>query len=145
MFTYSPVMDYQEAVDFLAERILDYKEKPFVATIEGFSGIGKTHFLRDVGGVVGFKRRGTAPKLQDLRREVEERPNLDYYLIERKQYDTLYKLTEMELERHFNKESDFRILMVTDISTYLNPQISLERLTSVFQLIVNNPYILEQE
>ena len=42
MYTYSPVMDYNEAVPFLAERILrEQSENPYLVLVNGWYNLGK--------------------------------------------------------------------------------------------------------
>ncbi len=140
----SLVMDFSEAVDFLAEIILVYEgKKPYVATVEGIAGIGKTYFCRSIWGIIGFNKQGTVTKPHDLRREIFQqntrKRTLDFYLIEN--HDAGYELINREVQQFFDKEINSRILMVSGLSPLLDSsEITLEKLARVFNLIVENPY-----
>ncbi len=137
-------MDYPEAVDFLAQTILNYSgQKPYVATVEGMAGIGKTRFCREVWGEIGFSKRGTVTKPHDLEREVLQKGILDFYLIEN--HDAVQEMIKRDVQRHFGKNIDSRILILSSLAPYLNPpEVTIEKLAGVFSLIVENLFMLKE-
>ncbi len=139
-------MDFPEAVDFLAQTILNYSgRKPYVATVEGIAGIGKTHFCREVWNIIGFNKTGTVTKPHDLEREIAQltarKGRLDFYLIEN--HDAVQEMIEREAQHYFGKKIDSRILILSSLAPYLNPpEVTIEKLAEVFSLIVENPFLV---
>ncbi len=140
---HSPVMDYADAVDFLAGKVFHYGEqrgekKPYIAVVGGFPGIGKTHFCRDIVGKLAFQKKGAVTKPHDLEQCVRQYgKGQDYYLIEN--HDAHYMLIDNDSKRILGKVPDIRIFMVRQLSGVLNPpELTLEKMLECFNLIVEN-------
>lgn len=135
-------MDFPEAVGFLAQTILNYSgRKPYVATVEGIAGIGKTHFCREVWGIIGFNKTGTVTKPHDLEREILQKGSLDFCLIEN--HDAVQEMIVRDTQKYFHKNINSRILILSSLAPYLSPpEVTIEKLAEVFSLIVENPFLV---
>ncbi|MEK6940251.1 MAG: hypothetical protein AABX31_06005 [Nanoarchaeota archaeon] len=70
----SPVVSFQEGVDTVARRIFAYSgSTPYIATIRGIQGVGKSHFGREVVAKMYFQKPGTLTKPHDLEREKQQK------------------------------------------------------------------------
>ena len=59
MYTYSPVMDYNEAVPFLAERILrEQSENPYLVFSQRCTTIWEKPFLQKCDGCDQLQKKG---------------------------------------------------------------------------------------
>ncbi|MEK6863572.1 MAG: hypothetical protein AABW53_02645 [Nanoarchaeota archaeon] len=139
MYTYSPVMDYSEAITFLAERILrEQGESPYLVLVNGLPQSGKSHFCRDVVGAISFKKEGLITTPHDFERGFREHKNLRYYLIEN--HDAHLVVVNMETHKLLDKGIDFNIFILNNLAEILGPpEFSLERMLECFDLIVENP------
>lgn len=139
MYTYSPVMDYQEAVNFLAGRILTWQsENPYLFLINGFSQSGKTHFCRDITGAIGFRKKGSIIEPHNLAREYGQHRDSVYYLLEN--HDAHIVAVNIETQKILGKNIDFNVFIVNGLAKILSPpEFTLDRMLECFDLIVENP------
>ncbi|MDO8511194.1 MAG: hypothetical protein Q7S55_03445 [Nanoarchaeota archaeon] len=140
MISGSPVVSFQEGIDALARRIFTYTgTDPYIATIRGMSGIGKSHFGREVVGKLYFKKQGTLTKPHDLEREKQQKGTLDYVLLEIDQFDNSYdELIDLRTRNLCGKVPDYRIFIVRDLGRLLDEKLKLSRILSFFDLVVEN-------
>ncbi|MDP3698282.1 MAG: hypothetical protein Q8R47_01710 [Nanoarchaeota archaeon] len=136
----SPVVSFQEGIDVVARRIFTYSHSaPYIATIRGISGVGKSHFGREVLGKLGFSQRGLFTKPHDLSREQYARDTFKYILLEIDEIDNAYDMIiERKTKDLFCKVPDHRIMVVYDLGRMLDSRITLPRLFSFFDLVVEN-------
>ena len=112
MYTYSPVMDFDEAVHFLAGRIMQWEqESPYLVLVAGLPQIGKTKFCRDINGIINLRKKGYATKPHDLKREIEQHKHSRYFLIEN--HDAHPMAINMDLHKLFGKGIDFGLYILT--------------------------------
>src|SRR3989344_4830877 len=112
MVSGSPVVSFQEGIDTLARRIFTYTgTDSYIATIRGMSGIGKSHFGREVVGKLYFKKQGTLTKQHDLEREKKQKGTLDYVLLEIDQFDNPHdELIDLRTRNLCGKVPDYRVV-----------------------------------
>ena len=106
--------------------------------IEGITGIGKTHFGREVVGRIHFNKRGKLTKPHDLERDARQEGILEYYLIEN--HDADDTVINLNIKKFFHKTADKRVLVVSDLAVILDPpHLTLGMMVRRYGLIVENP------
>lgn len=140
MSSRSPVVSFQEGIDFLAKRIFTYTDTgPYIVTIRGISGVGKSHFGRDVVGKLYFQKQGMFTKPHNLEREVTQRERLEYVLLEIDEFDNPYEeLIERRIKDFCGKVPDYRIMLVYELAPLLDKDLALQKMLIFFDLIVEN-------
>jgi len=140
MLSHSPVVDYREGVDILAKKIRAYEQNaPYIATIRGISGVGKSHFGRGIVEKLWFSKKGTFTKPHNLERELEQKTALEYALLEIDHIDSDYEtLIERKTKQLWGIVPDCRVLIVYDLARLLSSDLSLERIFTFFDLVVEN-------
>ena len=140
MLSCSPVVDYKQGVEILANKIRSYEENaPYIATIRGIHGIGKSRFGRDILQTSGFSQRGLLIKPHDLRREQYRRDTFKYILLEIDQIDNAYQdLIDLDVKKFCGKKCDYQVLVVHQLAPLLDSSLSLERILKFFDLVVEN-------
>ena len=140
MVSRSPVVSFSEGVEAVSQRVLTYTSTaPYIATIRGISGIGKSHFGREVVGKLYFTKQGTLTKPHDLEREKSQKGALDYVLLEIDQYDNAYdEIVERKTRDSFGKVPDYRIAVVHELEPLLDKGLTLQKMLSFFDLVVEN-------
>lgn len=141
MPTRSPVVSFYEGVEVVAARILSYTgPAPYIATIRGMSGIGKSHFGREVLGKVWFSRTGTLTKPHDLERQIRQKEKLDYILLEVDQYDNgCDEIIQRKSRDACGKVPDYRVVILRELASLLDENLTLQKMLGFFDLIVENP------
>jgi len=141
MVSRSPVVSFSEGIEVVTQRILNYSgEKPFIATVRGISGVGKSHFGREVVGRLYFQKQGTLVKPHDLERELSQKGKLNYLLLEIDEIDNPYEiLLERKTKEFCGKIPDYRIAILYELAPLLDSTITWNKLLSFFDLIVENP------
>ncbi len=140
MLSHSPVVDYREGIDILTSKIRSSEQNaPYVATIRGITGIGKSHFGREVLQTLGYSQRGLFVKPHDLRREQYVQDTFKYILLEIDQIDNEYQdLIDLEVKKRYGTNSDYQILIVHELAPLLGSSLSLEAILKFFDLVVEN-------
>lgn len=140
MVSHSPVVSFSEGIDVVAQRIFTYAGSvPYVVTIRGISGVGKSHFGREIVGKLYFQKHGTLTKPHDLERELEQKGKLEYVLLEIDEIDNGYGLIiERKTKDLFRKVPDYHIMVVYDLGKMLDEKLTLARILEFFDLIVEN-------
>ncbi len=139
-----PFVEYDKGVEILATQVLLHRnEKPYLATIDGFMGVGKTNFALDVLSEVYFNKRGAVVKEHDLEREFSQGMR-EYFLIEN--HGAFRPLMNRRLDFFFDKKPDLHILVVSSFANIINfPTEKIEKLRQNYNLIVENPYLLGKQ
>lgn len=140
MLSCSPVVDYKQGVEIIANKIRSYEENaPYIATIRGIPGIGKSHFGREVLQTLGFSQHGLFTKPHDLDRDQYTRDTFKYILLEIDEIDNEYQgLIDLELKKLYGKASDNQILVVHQLAPLLDSSLGLEQILKFFDLVVEN-------
>jgi len=138
MASNSRVVSYQDGVDILTQQVLSFSgQTPYIATIRGTPGIGKSHFGREVLAKLWFLKNGTLIKPHDLEREQEK--TLDYVLLEIDKIDNGYERIIGRHVRDFcGKIPDYRMVIVPELAPLLTSTLTFQRVLSFFDLIVEN-------
>ena len=140
MLSRCPVVDYQEGVDLLYHKIESFSgNKPYIVTIRGISGIGKSHFGRDVLQHFGYSRRGLLTKPHDLSREQYARNPLDFLLLEIDWVDNAYQdLIDLTVQKRYGKRCDSQIVLVHQLDPLVDSFQDLEKVLKYFDVVVEN-------
>ena len=140
MISRSPVVSFQEGIEVVTQRILSYSDStPYIATIRGMPGIGKSHFGREVIGKLYFKKHGTLTKAHDLELEKQQKGRLDYVLLEIDAIDNAYdEIIGRKTKDSFGKMQDYRIAVVHDLGSILDEKLTLAKILEFFDLVVEN-------
>ena len=140
MLSRSPIVSFQEGIDIFTQRILYYSgSAPYIATIRGESGIGKSYFGRSVLEKLWFRKNGTLTKPHDLEREISQKGTLDYVLLEIDQFDNDYEqIIEGKVKNLCGKIPDYRMVVVHQLAPLLNSNLTLPRILSFFDLVIEN-------
>ena len=134
------MVSFSEGVEVVSQRVLTYTDAaPYIATIRGMSGIGKSHFGREVVGKLYFQKSGTFTKPHDLGREKSQKGALDYVLLEIDQFDNGYdEVTERKTRDACGKIPDYRVVVVYELGPLLDEKLTLARMLTYFDLVVEN-------
>ncbi len=140
MISRSPVVSFSEGIDSLTQRILYYSgSAPYITTIRGMPGIGKSHFGREVMGKLYFLKPGTLTKPHNLEREKQQKGDLDYVMLEIDQFDNPYDgVIEQKTKELYGKVPDYRIVIVHDLGRILGEKLKLASILEFFDLVVEN-------
>lgn len=140
MVSRSPVVSFPEGIDILAQRIFTYTGAgPYITTIRGMPGIGKSHFGREVVSKLYFQKQGMFIKPHDLEREATQRKKLEYLLLEIDEFDNPYEeLIEHRTKDFCGKVPDYRIVIVRDLGRLLDEKLKLSKILGFFDLVVEN-------
>ena len=140
MVSRSPVVSFSDGIEVVTQRILTYPgSAPYITTIRGISGVGKSHFGREVLEKLWFSKKGTLTKPHDLEREVSQKRVLEYVLLEIDQFDNGYEeVIAHKVRDSCDKVPDYRIMMVYELGPLLDEKLTLEKMLAFFDLIVEN-------
>lgn len=140
MVSRSPVVSFSEGIDTLTQRILYYSgSAPYITTIRGMPGIGKSYFCREAMGKLYFLKSGTSTKPHNLEREKQQKGDLDYVLLEIDQFDNPYdKIIEQKTKELYGKVPDYRIVIIHDLGRILSEKLTLANILEFFDLVVEN-------
>ncbi len=140
MLSHSPVVSLTEGIEVVTQRIFTYSgSAPYIVTIRGIPGIGKSHFGREIVGKLYFQKQGTLTKPHDLEREISQKGALEYVLLEIDQFDNPYEeIIERKTKDSCRKVPDYCVLIVYELGRLLDKDITLEKLRSFFDLVVEN-------
>jgi len=134
-------LSYDQGVETVASRIVASNQELPLVVIDGYYGVGKTHFSRDVFQKVWSSayKLGQLVEVNDLRRarcRIGDVP--PFYLIENHQVFPL--LVERDCIKYFQKTPDLWVLLVPDFNQLASTQqLRLEILLRQYDFMVENP------